>query len=265
MDTLSVAQLGAATIAALFGLVFGSFGTVLIERIPSGKSIIKPRSRCDYCEHEITWYDNIPVISYLLLRGKCRNCGSRISPVYLFLELATGALFVALSMNISLLNVGMFGLAVVSLPLLVIDLKHQRLPNALTYFATAWALLCIFALGLITSNWAAALIAVACGLIPAAFLLLVGVIFKGGMGLGDVKLALAMGLSLGVLGWQAVAAAFVVAFIAGGLVSAVLLIFKRVTRKAAIPFGPFLLIGTWASLFGGLQLQSVLLSPWGYR
>jgi leader peptidase (prepilin peptidase) / N-methyltransferase len=235
-----------ATFAGLLGAVMGSFLNVVAFRLPRRESLVKPRSRCPSCGTPVRPYDNVPVLSWLLLRGRCRSCSARISPRYPLVEAATallcaaavltqdGAAAIALAVTLVLLLV----------PAALIDLEHRIIPNRLT---AAGALL---ALGLGTaldpSGEPGRLIA---GAAAAGFLLLAALAYPGGMGMGDVKLAGVMGLFLGA----AVAPALLIALLAGVLLGAVIVARKgaRQGRKTAVPFGPFLALGGVAAIFVG--------------
>lgn len=235
-----------AAFAGVMGAVFGSFLNVVAFRLPRRESIVKPRSRCTSCGAQIKPYDNIPVLSWLLLRGHCRNCSARISPRYPLVEAGTALLCagavlthdtatgIALSVTLILLLV----------PAALIDLEHRIIPNKLT---GAGALL---ALGLGTAldptGEPTRLIA---GAAAGGFLLAAALAYPGGMGMGDVKLAGVMGLFLGV----AVAPAILVALLSGVLLGAVIVARKgaRAGRKTAVPFGPFLALGGIVAVFAG--------------
>jgi leader peptidase (prepilin peptidase) / N-methyltransferase len=235
-----------ATFAGVMGAVFGSFLNVVAYRLPRRESLVKPRSRCTSCGAQVRPYDNVPVLSWLLLRGRCRNCSARISPSYPLVEAGTALLCagavlthdtasgIALSVVLVLLLV----------PAALIDLEHRIIPNRLTGTGALLAL----ALGtaLDPAGEPTRLIA---GVAAGGFLLLAALAYPGGMGMGDVKLAGMMGLFLGV----AVAPAILIALLSGVLVGAVILARKgaRDGRKTAVPFGPFLALGGIVAIFAG--------------
>jgi leader peptidase (prepilin peptidase) / N-methyltransferase len=239
-----------ALIFALFGLVFGSFLTVVVYRVPRRQSIVAPRSACPACGAEIRPRDNIPVLSYLLLRGRCRACGARISPRYLFLEVATALLFAGASLRFhAAYKAGLLALFfAVMLAIAVIDVERRIVPNRIVYPS-----LVLF--GLLVAVGALAgdhLSLAAAGLGFLAYgggLLLVSLVAPGGMGMGDVKLAALIGLVLGALGLRYVAVAAAAGILAGGLGAMALLVFKRASRKQAIPFGPYLAAGAVVAAF----------------
>ena len=245
-----------AVITGLFGLVIGSFLNVVAHRVPAGRSVVSPPSACPACGHQIRWYDNIPVLSWFLLRGRCRDCGARISPRYPLIEAATGLLFAATYLVVGLLWVlpAYLVFAATTLVLVVTDFDHQRIPNRILYPAT------IAALVLLTAGAAAdgALPELPRGLAGAGIyfglLLLIALVARGGFGMGDVKLAVLLGLFLAFRSWDALWSGIFLAFLIGGTVSLLLLITRRKGRKDAIPFGPALVAGTWAALAWGDSL-----------
>ena len=243
--------------AVLLGLALGSFVTVLVHRIPRKESIVAPRSRCPSCGVEIRPRDNIPVLSYVLLMGRCRKCGARISPEYPLLELATAGLFAgaALRFDSTYTAVMMALFFMVLLAVAVIDVGHKIVPNRIVYPAlVGFALLVV-----IGSVVGPRLDLVAAGLGFLAYggaLFLVAMVSPGGMGMGDVKLAALIGLVLGALGLRYVAVAAGVAILAGGLGALGLLLFTRASRKKAIPFGPYLAAGAVVAAFVGPRIAS---------
>jgi leader peptidase (prepilin peptidase)/N-methyltransferase len=242
---------------AVFGLVFGSFLSVLIHRIPRKQSIVAPRSACPRCGATIGARDNIPVVSYILLRGRCRSCGGRIPLGYLLLELATAGLFAgaALRFDSTYTAVVMALLFMVLLAVSVIDVKHRIVPNRIVYPALIGFALLI-AIGSIVEGQ---LDVAAAGIGLLAYggaLLLVAILSPGGMGMGDVKLAALIGMVLGALGLRYVAVAAGLSILAGGLGAVALLVFTRATRKQAIPFGPYLAAGAIVAAFVAPSIAS---------
>ena len=257
-------------IVALLAPAFGSFATVLEARVPEGRSIIKPRSACPNCGHQLTWHENIPLLGFLLLRGRCAGCRSKISPKYPLIELTTAGLFLLAFVPgtdggpaTGPANLAMAAMAIITVPVVLIDIRLHRLPNALTYPTGLYLLLLmvanLFVGGTPSQSWNALLQ----GLVPAALLLLLGLLSKGGMGLGDVKLAALLGWAIGWIGTGATVTAFAMAFLMGGGYGVVVLATRRGNRKTAIPFGPFLLAGLWVSFLGGALLQASVAHLWG--
>jgi leader peptidase (prepilin peptidase)/N-methyltransferase len=235
--------------AGMFGAIFGSFLNVVVYRLPRRESLVAPASRCPSCSTPIKPYDNIPVLSWLLLRGRCRNCSASIPWRYPLVEALTALLCVAAvlaggSTATVVLNVVFILLLV---PISAIDLEHRIIPNKLTALGAALAI----ALGtaLAPQGVAAPLTA---GPAAGGALLLVALAYPRGMGMGDVKLAGVMGLFLGA----SVAPAMLIALLAGTLYGAVLASRKGASaaRKSAVPFGPFLAFGSLVAIFAGDSL-----------
>ena len=238
----------------VFGCVFGSFLTVVVHRVPKGESIVRPRSRCPSCGTQIRSADNIPVLSWILLRGRCSSCGARISVIYPLTELATGALFVAVALAfedlwVAVMMAPFLGLL---LALSVIDIRHKIVPNRLVYpsFLLFAGYLVVAALAGGGVDLLRALIGC---LAYGSGLLLVALISPKGMGMGDVKLAALIGLVLGSLGLRYVAVAAAAGVALGG-VGALVALALGANRKTAIPFGPYLAAGAAVGAFFGAQI-----------
>ncbi|HSL11833.1 MAG TPA: prepilin peptidase [Actinomycetota bacterium] len=244
-----------AVVALPFGLVIGSFMTVVVSRVPAGGSVIRPRSRCPSCGTPIRSRDNVPVLGWLLLRGRCRNCRQRISAVYPALETVTAALFVAAFVVFDDLWVAALIAALLSLmpAITVIDIQHRIIPNRLMYPALiafpAYVLVAFAAGGDVDPIRAALGLAIFGG-----GLFLVAAV-SGGMGMGDVKLAALEGVALGALGLRYVGVAAAAAILLGGLGGIVALLLGR-GRRSAIPFGPYLAAGAVVAAFWGGPIAS---------
>ncbi len=231
-----------ALVALPFGLVVGSFMTVAVHRLPRGESIVSPRSRCPSCGAQIGAGDNIPVVSWLLLRGRCRRCGERISVEYPLLELATAGVVVLAAIRYPdpwhAVLVG--GLLSLMPAIALIDIRHRIIPNRLTYPALLLALPLVAVAGFVAD--AVDPVRGALGLVLYGGVLFLVAMVSGGMGIGDVKLAALIGLVLGSLGLRYVGVAAGSAIALGGLGGLVALGMGR-SRKSAIPFGPYLAVG----------------------
>lgn len=231
----------------LFGILVGSalapFVTTLIERIPGAESL-RPRPRCRSCAAPIAWTDQLPVISWLLLRGRCRACSEPIGGRYAVAELLVilSAVVVMAQPWSLFFTLAWLLFIPVGVALAFIDLRHKRLPNVLTLRAAAIIVL-LLALDAIPDGWGDLVLAIECGAALFTLYLLMNLLTGGAMGMGDVKLALSIGLLAGYLGWFHVVLATLIAFLLGGVVSAVLLLSRKAGRKATIPFGPFMLLG----------------------
>jgi leader peptidase (prepilin peptidase)/N-methyltransferase len=244
--------MAAATFAGVLGAIVGSFLNVVVHRLPRHESLISPASHCPGCDAPVKPYDNIPVLSWLLLRGHCRSCGEPISPRYPLLEAATAALCVgavlvhhsAAGMALALLTI------LIVVPAALIDLEHRIIPNRITVPGAVLAI--AIGLALDPAGEPGRLLAGACA---GGFLLIAALAYPAGMGMGDVKLAAVMGLTLGA----AVAPSIFIALLAGVAVGAVIIARKgaKAGRKTAVPFGPFLALGALVGVFVGAQLVDV--------
>jgi leader peptidase (prepilin peptidase)/N-methyltransferase len=242
-----------AVICAVFGLVIGSFLNVVIWRVPRGESVVSPPSHCPGCDAPIAPRDNVPVLSWLVLRGRCRACGTRISVRYPLVEAATGALFAAVAVRVgphAVLPAYLY-FAAVGIALAMIDFDVKRLPDPLTLpsYPVGAALLAVAA-GVDGHWWPfeRALIGMAA---LFGFYFVVALISPRGMGFGDVKLSGVVGLYLGWIGWGALVFGAFAAFVLGGLVGIALILFAGGGRKTKVPFGPFMLLGALVGIYAG--------------
>lgn len=257
--------------AAATGLAIGSFLNVVVHRVPAGLSVVAPASACPRCGHAIRARDNVPVLSWAVLRGQCRDCAEPISVRYPLVELATAALFalVVLRFGPALLAatdareaavatavlVAMLYLMAVSVALALIDLDVHRLPNAIVLPAYPVLAALLTAASAFSGDWGALLRAgVGLAVLGGGYLAL-ALVVPGGMGLGDVKLAGVLGLVLAYLGWGPLAVGAFGAFLLGGSFAIGLMVAGRAKRGSGIPFGPWMLGGAWLGVFIG---QSVL-------
>jgi leader peptidase (prepilin peptidase)/N-methyltransferase len=229
-----------------FGLVIGSFVNVVIARLPQRRSLWAPRSACPQCGNLIAWYDNVPLVSFAALRGRCRACAAPIPWRYPLVEAATALLFAVAWLAFGG-DVRNFVVAAVFLAALVaitvIDLRHQIIPDAITLPGIVAGLAASVATPRI--SWRDAVIGV---LLAVALFVAVIVLSRGGMGGGDLKLGAMLGA---FLGWKALLVALFVAVMLGGISAVALLASRRLARKDAIPFGPFLAVGGVVALFWG--------------
>ncbi len=275
MSGVEWAVIGSVLIAAL-GLAIGSFLNVVAYRVPLGLSVITPASSCPECNSEIAPRDNVPVVSWIALRGKCRNCAQPISARYVVVEAITGVVFVAVALQFlpplfaattaataisaGVVLVAFLYLAAISVALTAIDLDVQRLPDriVLPSYGVGIALFAVAAL--VGGDWVAFARGLAGAGILFGFFLLLALIKPGGMGLGDVKLAGVLGLFLGQLGWSQLVVGVGGAFLLGGIFGVALIIVRRAQGRTAIPFGPWMFAGAWLAIFAGQPLADAYLA-----
>lgn len=252
-------------VCALLGLLCGSFANVVILRVPEGISVISPRSACPGCGAPIAPRDNVPVLSWALLRGQCRACSQPVSVRYPLVEIATSLAFAAVAWRIgwSPALPGFLLFAWMLIVVAVIDARTRRIPNRLTYTLTP-ALLVLLGVGAVLSGQPdAALRALLGGLSAFAALLALALISPRGMGMGDVKLAAFIGIGLGYLGWGHVVLGVASGFLFGGVSAVGLLALGARSRKDLMPFGPYLAAGALATLLAGSQVLTAYLRASG--
>lgn len=271
--------------SAVLGALIGSFLNVVVHRVPAGMSVANPPSACPGCGNRIRPYDNIPVVSWLVLRGRCRDCAEPISARYPLIEAGTALAFVLVVAWIlsplspagpivnssgsaglaagALLLVAYLWLAAASIALTAIDLQTHRLPNVIVLPGYGVAVIGLGIPALLAGDLERlGVMAAGAGILFAAYALM-SVAWPGGMGMGDVKLAGVLGAFLGFSGWAALIVGAFGAFVLGGLVSIVLLVTRRVTRKGGIPFGPWMIAGCWVGLVLGASIAALYLSVFG--
>jgi leader peptidase (prepilin peptidase)/N-methyltransferase len=263
--------------AAILGLLIGSFLNVVVWRVPRKESLNHPASHCPKCGHPIRFYDNIPVVSWLVLRGKCRDCGAPISWRYPAVEAGTALAFGAVTwfafsewlpryeslVAFALVLVAFLYLAAVSIALTLIDLDVNRLPNSIVLPSYGVGAVLLGAAGIIEADGGALLRTAIAAVALFAVYFVMALAYPGGMGFGDVKLAGVLGLFLGWLGWGTLAVGAFAAFVLGGLFGLVLLLARRAGRKTRIPFGPWMLGGAWVGVFFGEQIARWYLGLFG--
>lgn len=241
-----------AAVVVLPGLAVGSFLNVVAARLPERRSIVLPRSACGSCGTQIAWYDNVPLVSYLVLRGRCRSCGAGIGLVYPAVELATATLLagclLAFGASLHAAAAAVFCAALVVVT--ATDLSHRIVPNVVVLPAAA-VVLALMTVAEPSPQWAIAAAA------ASGFLFAAALAYPSGMGMGDVKLALLMGAALG----RTVSVALLLGMVAA-LVPSIVLLARHGSkaRKMAIPFAPFLALGSVVALFAGGTLVHAYLS-----
>jgi leader peptidase (prepilin peptidase)/N-methyltransferase len=253
-------------IAGALGLAVGSFLNVVIHRVPRDESLVRPGSHCPNCGHAVRNRHNVPVLGWLMLRGRCADCATPISVRYPLVEAGTAVLFVAVAARFgwSWALPGYLYLAAAAIALALIDLDVMRLPDKIVLPSYAVAAALLVPAALLTGDPAALLR----GVIAAALLyLLYRLLATWGMGGGDVKLAPLLGFHLGWLGWGAVAIGAFAGFLLGGLAGGILLATQAAGRKSRIPFGPYMLAGAFLAVFAAAPIADWyvnLLTPASY-
>lgn len=254
--------------AGMLGLLIGSFLNVVVWRVPRGESVVRPRSACPRCGHRIRAWDNVPVLSWLVLRGRCRDCRAPISARYPLVEAGTAVVFAVLAWSTgwswALPAVLYLGASAVALAL--IDLDVRRLPDALVLPAYpvlgVLLLLASWSPGG-ASDWGALLRAAAGGVVLLLGYTAIVLVRPGGMGLGDVKLSGVLGMALAWWGWGAFVVGAFAGFVLGGAYAAVLMVAGRARRGTGIPFGPWMLLGALLGVTVGERLWSSYLGLLG--
>lgn len=251
-------------LGAVLGLVVGSFLNVVVHRVPRSMSVVRPRSACPSCGARIAWYDNLPVVSWLVLRGRCRRCGARVSPRYLVVEVLTAALFALVTLRLAETDMleaapAYLYVTAIGIALSFIDAEHHRLPDAIVLPSyVVLAVLLGFA-STVSGEWGRLLAAAAGGAGLWLLYFALALVKTGGMGFGDVKLAGLLGMVLGWAGWGSLAVGAFGAFLVGGLVAVALLLAGRAERRTRIPFGPWMVVGAFAGMLVGEALWSAYL------
>jgi leader peptidase (prepilin peptidase)/N-methyltransferase len=246
-----------AASAAILGLIFGSFINVAAYRVPADLSVVHPPSACPTCNHPIRHRDNIPVISWFLLKGRCRDCETPISVRYPIVEVATGALFVAAVFIVGLEPVlpAYLWFVGVSLTLVLTDLDVKRIPNRILYPGVVVGMVALFVGAVIDGELVAFGRAVGGGAVYFGLFLVLALIARGGFGFGDVKLAFLLGLFLTYQSWGVLGAGIALGIAIGGAIAIILLVSGKAGRKAKIPFGPAMVFGAYLALAVGQELS----------
>jgi leader peptidase (prepilin peptidase)/N-methyltransferase len=249
--------------ALITGMVVGSFLNVCICRMPKGESVVAPPSHCPQCAYRIRWYDNIPLLSYLILRGKCRGCGMRISIQYPLVELLNGlltlALFLRFGPTLTFLALFLFCSALVVITF--IDLEHQIIPDEISLSGIVIGFISSFFLQ--DHSWLNSLLGILLGggsllLVAYGYQWLTG---KEGMGGGDIKLLAMMGA---FLGWKSILFIIFASSLVGSLVGITMMLAQKKDSKLAIPFGPYLAFGAVLYIFFGRQIIHWYLNMGGF-
>ncbi|WP_261783980.1 prepilin peptidase [Curtobacterium sp. TC1] len=273
--TSAVSTLAAfvAAFGAVFGLAVGSFLNVVVHRVPAGMSVVAPASACPKCGRAIRGFDNVPLVSWLVLRGRCRDCAEPISVRYPIVEASTGVLFIAVVFRFlpqdgspgavvagqTVLLVALLFVMAVSVALALIDIDTHTLPNRIVLPMYPVLVGLLAASSVLTGDWGAMLRGLLGLVILGGVYLVLAIAAPRGMGFGDVKLAGALGLLLAYLGWGPLAVGAFGAFLLGGTFGIVLLLTRRAGRSTGIPFGPWMLLGAWVGAFSGVLIWNAYL------
>lgn len=259
-----------AVVVGLSGLVIGSFLNVVIARVPAGRSLLTP-SACPACGERIRPRDNVPLASWIVLRGRCRACDARISVRYPLIELATAVAFALVAVAAApalvaasgtdlaariLELVAYLAFAAIGIALVAIDLDVRRLPNPLVLGSLATGAVLLGAAAILGGDLASGARAAAGAGLAFALYFVIELASRGGLGMGDVKLAATVGLHTAYLGWGQLAVGVFAGFALGGVVGLLLLATRRATRRTAIPFGPWILAGAWLGIVVGQQVAA---------
>lgn len=258
----------AAVLAGIGGLILGSFANVVAHRVPRRESIVRPPSACPACGTLIRARDNVPLVSWILLRGRCRQCRARISARYPIVEATTGLLFALAVLRLAPPDVpghtawdlvAYLPALWVLVPLSAIDLEHKILPDRIVLPSAAVLVALLGLAAALGPGLDAWLRALAAGAASSAFFIVLVLIYPAGMGMGDAKLAIILGMALGYLEWPRVFLGFLAAFALGSIAGIGLMAVRRAGRKTQLPFGPFLALGTAAVvLYGGPAVDAWL-------
>jgi leader peptidase (prepilin peptidase) / N-methyltransferase len=240
----------------VFGLIVGSFLNVVVYRVPRGLSIVSPPSACPACHQEIAVRDNIPVLSFLALRGRCRSCGTSISPRYPLVELACAVLFAgaAARLGYSATLVSVLAFLGGLLALALIDLEHLKLPKGVVYATLYTVALALVIEAAATGQWHRLLIAAICAAAWFVLFLALNLLSPRYLGFGDVRLAPVLGLELGWFGIRYVILGFFAANLIGSIIGISLIATKRLRRDQPVPYGVFLAMGAALAIYAGPEL-----------
>ena len=252
-------------LCAVAGLAVGSFLNVVVWRVPRGESVVRPPSACPGCGRAIRPRDNVPVLGWLLLRGRCRDCGTSISARYPLVELLTALLFAVMALRLGLdpaLPAFLY-LVAIGVALAFIDLDHKRLPDALTLPSYVVVTVLLGGAAVLGSDSGSFLRALLGGAAMFAVYFALCFAYPAGMGFGDVKLAGVLGLCMGWLGWGSWSVGLFLGFFLGGVFGIALIARRKGGRKTAVPFGPFMLLGALVAILVGERLASGYLSLTG--
>jgi leader peptidase (prepilin peptidase)/N-methyltransferase len=253
-----------AAYAALLGLVIGSFGNVVVARLPAGGSLVTPSSRCPHCGNAIRARHNVPLLGWLVLRGRCADCRGRISARYPLVELGTAVLFGALTLRLGRIDLlpalpAYLYIGAAGLVLALIDLDIRRLPDSIVLPSYVVLAVLLAVASAWRHEWADLERAAAGGAALYCLYFAIAFAYPAGMGFGDVKLSGLLGAVLGYLSWGSLLAGAFAGFLLGSIAGVAVMAFWGGTRKTALPFGPFMIAGALVGIFAGDALAGVYL------
>lgn len=241
---------------ALFGLAIGSFVNVVAYRVPLGESVVSPGSHCPRCDAPIARRHNVPVLGWLILRGRCASCRAGISVRYPLVEAVTAALFVAVGWRAVRMDLpeyipALLAFTGLGIALALVDLDVKRLPDVMVLPSYPVLFALLGAAAVVSRDYQALERSLVAGAVLFACYFALALAYPGGMGFGDVKLSGLIGLLLGYLSWRAVLVGTFAAFLLGALTGLAVIAARRGDRKTALPFGPFMVAGALAALWLG--------------
>ncbi|MFS3128553.1 prepilin peptidase [Nocardioides sp. Bht2] len=259
MTDVELVRLTIAVLGGLLGLAIGSFLNVVVHRVPLGLSVVAPGSHCPNCQSPVRNRHNVPVLGWLMLRGRCYDCRSPISARYPLVEAGTGLVFVLVGLRFAETPAALpayWAFAALGIALSLIDLDVRRLPNALV--VPAYPILA--ALLVVAAAPHAGFRALVGGLMLFGIFLIIALAAPGSMGFGDVKLAGVVGAMTAWLSWGTLLAGALLSFVFGAVVGVLLIASHRAGRRSAVPFGPFLVLGAWTAILGAGYLGDLYLT-----
>jgi len=246
-----------AVVCFLVGLIAGSFVNVVALRVPAGESITHPRSRCPHCGHQIRARDNVPVVSWIVLKGRCRDCGQRISARYPIVELSTALLFAATPfvVGVSWSLFAYLWFVGLTVALTVTDIDHKLIPNRIIW-PGGWIGLGLLAVGGVLDGdlWAFGRGVGGAFIYATLFLIIYVIAPRGGFGQGDIRLGFVLGLFTAYQSWGVLVVAIVGGIFLGGITSVLILLTRIRGRKDHIPFGPYMVAGAYLALAVGAEI-----------
>lgn len=252
-------------LCAVLGVALGSFANVAIYRVPRGESVVSPPSACPHCGARVRPQHNVPVLSWLWLRGRCADCRGPISVRYPLVELSMGILFatVGVAVGVSWALPLLLVLAFFTVVLSMVDLETRRLPDRLLLPFAGFVAIGVTLIAIEEGEWNSLLRVVVGAAGVGAFYFIAFLVYPRGMGFGDVKMAPILGAALGSIGWSALVVGWFAAFFWGSLAGIATMLALRKRRGVAIPFGPWMFLGAWTGIVAGAPIAAWYLDVTG--